>query len=215
MGSPAALYLAAAGIGTLGISDNDKVEFSNLNRQVLHNSQSVGQLKVESAATHIHKLNPGTKIVQIANFLTGQNVNQLISDWDLIVDGTDNFETKFILNDACLSSGRPLIHAGLSGWKGQVLTILPGGPCLRCMMPKAPETKDVPTCVEAGILGSIAGIVGSIQATEAIKVLLNQGNPLAGRFLSFDGLKMSFHEMKIKRNPSCPVCGELTDREHL
>lgn len=207
LGSPAALYLAAAGIGTLGIADKDQVELSNLNRQILHHSESIGQLKVQSASESLKKFNPQIEIIQIIDYLTTENVNKLIKDWDIIVDGTDNFQTKFILNDACVSSGRPLIHAGVSGWKGQVLTILPEGPCLRCMMPNEPLPEDVATCIESGILGSIAGIVGSIQATEAVKVLLNLGKPLSDRYLSIDGLSMSFRELKIKKNPSCPVCG--------
>lgn len=207
IGSPAAYYLAAAGVGRIGIADPDQVEISNLNRQILHSNEGVGEAKAESAFKTLSKLNPDIEVLPIKNRINDENAENLLSPWDLVVDATDNFESKFLLNDRCVRLGKPLIHAGVTGWKGQVLTIFPGKtPCLRCIMDEPPIAESALTCVEAGILGSVAGIVGSIQATEAVKVLVGQGKSLTGRLLTVDGLNMRFRELKVNRSPNCPVC---------
>lgn len=208
LGSPAAYYLAAAGVGTLGLVDGDAVDYSNLQRQILHASPDVGVSKTESAARKLSALNPDCLIQQYAFRVDSSNILNVIEPYDVIVDGTDNFPTRFLINDACVLAKKPLIHAGVFRFEGQAMTIIPGkGPCYRCIFPEPPPPGMVPNCQEAGILGCVAGVLGTIQATEALKVLLGIGEPLVGKLLVFDALEMQFRQIPIPRDPDCPVCG--------
>lgn len=207
LGSPAALYLAAAGVGTLGIVDSDAVDLSNLQRQVLHSTARVGQPKVESARAALEALNPDVKVVPIAERLTAANVLNILEDFELVLDGGDNFPTRYLLNDACLMQGKPNIHGSVFRFEGQVTTFVPGqGPCYRCLYPAPPPPELAPSCAEAGVLGVLPGIVGLMQANEALKLLLGCGTPLVGRLLTFDALGTSFQELKLRRDPQCPTC---------
>lgn len=209
LGSPVAYYLAAAGVGTLGLIDDDVVDLSNLQRQILHATPDLNKPKVESAKEKLNALNPECQINTYYRRLTAGNVLDLIKDYDIIVDGTDNFPTRYLVNDACVLAKKPLVHGGILRFNGQVMTIKPGeGPCFRCVFKDPPPQGSVPTCAEAGVLGAVAGVIGLVQATEVVKLILGKGDPLVGRVLTFDALKMKFRDVKIHRNPSCPVCGE-------
>ncbi len=209
LGSPAALYLAAAGVGTLGIIDMDVVDLSNLQRQVLHTSDRVGMPKTESAEKTLKALNPDVKVVTFPERLTSQNVERIVEPFDIVLDGGDNFPTRYLLNDACVLFGKPNVHGSIFRFDGQVTTFLPRqGPCYRCLYPQPPPPEMAPSCAEAGVLGVLPGIVGLFQANEAIKLILGVGEPLAGRLLTFDALGTRFTELKLRRDPNCPVCAE-------
>lgn len=210
LGSPAALYLAAAGVGTLGIVDNDTVDASNLQRQVLHGTDRVGTPKVESAEKTLTNLNPDVKVVAFKERLNAGNVDRIFDQkWDVIVDGLDNFPTRYLVNDASVWKDIPVVHGSIFRFDGQVTTFWPRkGPCYRCLYPEPPPAHLAPSCAEAGVLGILPGVIGCIQATEAIKILLGQGEPLVGRLLTYDSLKMQVRTLKLRRDPGCPVCGE-------
>lgn len=217
LGSPAALYLAAAGVGTLGVVDADTVDASNLQRQIIHATSRVGKPKVESAAATIAELNPDVKVVGYQERMTSANVDRLFKDYDVVVDGTDNFPTRYLVNDASVFLGKPVVHGSIFRFDGQVTTFvpesaakklgIPSGPCYRCLYPEPPPPHLAPSCQEAGVLGILCGIIGTLQATEAIKLLLGKGDVLAGRLVTYDSLKMKFRELKLRKDPSCPVCG--------
>ncbi|HUO49479.1 MAG TPA: molybdopterin-synthase adenylyltransferase MoeB [Acidimicrobiales bacterium] len=208
LGSPAALYLAAAGVGTIGIIDMDVVDASNLQRQILHNMERVGDRKVDSAKKTLTALNPDVDVVTYDVRLGADNVLDIIEGYDLIVDGTDNFPTRYLVNDASLLKRIPVVHGSIFRFEGQVTVFDPyKGPCYRCMIPEPPPAELAPSCAEAGVLGVLPGIVGSIQAIEAIKVLLGLGDPLVGRLLAYDALEQSFRTFKVRRDPACPACG--------
>jgi molybdopterin/thiamine biosynthesis adenylyltransferase/rhodanese-related sulfurtransferase len=218
LGSPAALYLTAAGIGTLGIVDNDAVDASNLQRQILHGTDRVGVSKVESARKTLENLNPDVKVVTFDERLNSTNVDRIFDQgWDGIVDGLDNFPTRYLVNDASVFKNIPVVHGSIFRFDGQVTTFWPHkGPCYRCLYPEPPPPHLAPSCAEAGVLGILPGVVGTIQATEAIKILLGQGEPLVGRLLTYDSLKMSFRTLKLRRDKACPVCGESPSiREYI
>jgi len=216
LGSPAALYLAAAGVGTLGIVDPDLVDLSNLQRQVLHGISQLGQRKVDSARDRLWDLNPNVEVVPHPVRITGRNALELLSSYDLVVDGSDNFPTRYLLNDACVLQGKPYVYGAVDRWEGQVSVFgLPGEPCYRCLFREPPPPGMVPTCAEAGVLGVLPGIVGSIQAAEAIKVILGVGQTLAGRLLMIDILALSLREIRLQRNPECPVCGDAPTQTEL
>ena len=209
LGSPAALYLAAAGVGTLGIVDNDKVDITNLQRQVLHFTGDVGRSKTESAAEKLRKLNPEIKVNEYNMKISSENIRDLIKEYDIVVDGTDNFPTRFLVNDACYFEKKPLVHGAILRFDGQVMTIIPDeGPCYRCIYREPPPVGMVPSCQQAGVIGSVAGIVGTIQANEAIKILLGVGETLKERLLVIDALAANFRQIKTKKDPRCPLCGE-------
>ena len=209
LGSPAALYLAAAGVGTLGIVDTDTVDASNLQRQILHNTSRLGQLKTESARETLTALNPDVQVVEHRLRLSAENVLDLIADYDVIVDGADNFPTRYALNDASVILGKPVVHGSIFRFEGQTTVFAPGeGPCYRCLFPEPPPSEMAPSCAEAGVLGVLPGIVGSLQAVEAIKLLLGIGEPLIGRLLLYDALETSFRELRLRRDPTCPACGD-------
>jgi molybdopterin/thiamine biosynthesis adenylyltransferase/rhodanese-related sulfurtransferase len=209
LGSPAALYLAAAGVGTLGIIDMDVVDESNLQRQILHNADRIGERKVDSAKKTLTALNPDVAVVTYDVRLGADNILEIIDGYDVIVDGTDNFPTRYLLNDASLLKRIPVVHGSIFRFEGQVTVFDPyNGPCYRCLLPEPPPPELAPSCAEAGVLGVLPGIVGSIQALEAIKLILNLGDPLRGRLLAYDALEQSFRSFKVRRDPSCPACGE-------
>ncbi len=209
LGSPAAFYLAAAGIGKIGISDNDVVDFSNLQRQILHSTKDVGRPKVQSAKETLEDLNPDIEVVPYTERLNSENIIDIIKDYDVILDGSDNFPTRYLVNDACVMLGKPLSHGSIFRFDGQATTILPGqGPCYRCLYESPPPPDLVPSCQEAGVLGIIAGIIGVVQATEVIKLQLGKGNLLNGKLLIYDSLDMDFKKLNIQRNPACPMCGD-------
>ena len=208
LGSPAALYLAAAGVGTIGIIDMDVVDASNLQRQILHNMDRVGDRKVDSAKKTLTALNPDVNVVTYDARLGADNVLDVIDGYDLIVDGTDNFPTRYLVNDASLLKRIPVVHGSIFRFEGQATVFYPyEGPCYRCLIPEPPPPELAPSCAEAGVLGVLPGIVGSIQAIEAIKVLLGLGEPLIGRLLAYDSLEQSFRTFKVNRDPKCPSCG--------
>ncbi len=208
LGSPAALYLAAAGVGTLGIVDADTVDASNLQRQILHNTGRLGQYKTASARETINALNPDVKVVEHRTRLSAENVLDLIRDYDVIVDGADNFPTRYALNDASVILNKPVVHGSIFRFEGQTTVFKPfDGPCYRCLFPEPPPAELAPSCAEAGVLGVLPGIIGSLQAIEAIKLILGIGDPLIGRLLLYDALETSFRELKLRRDPDCPVCG--------
>lgn len=209
LGSPAALYLAAAGIGKLGIVDYDVVDLSNLQRQILHFTKDVGRPKAESAKETLNALNPEVEVVTYNEKLTARNAVEIVKDYDIVVDGADNFATRFIANDACVLAGRAFVHGGILRFAGQALTVVPGkGPCFRCIFHEPPPLNSAPTCAQVGVLGVIAGVIGVIQATEVLKYLLGKGDLLTGRMLFYDALEMKFGEVEVKRDPRCPVCGD-------
>ncbi|HET7678379.1 MAG TPA: molybdopterin-synthase adenylyltransferase MoeB [Candidatus Limnocylindrales bacterium] len=208
LGSPGLLYLAAAGVGTLGIVDFDVVDLSNLQRQVIHTSDRIGQKKTDSAATSIRALNPDVNVVAHEEMLTEENVERLIAGYDVVIDGTDTFETRYTLNDAAVRAGIPVVHASVFRFEGQLTVFRPfEGPCYRCLYPTPPPPELAPGCSVAGVLGLVPGTLGLLQATEAIKVLLGIGDPLAGRLLIWDALDGTFTELKLRRDPDCPACG--------
>lgn len=209
LGSPCALYLASAGIGKIGIVDSDKVELNNLQRQILHSAKDVGRPKVDSAKDRLSGINQDVEIVSYNIRLTSENILDIIKDYDVIVDGSDNFPTRYLVNDACVISRKPLSHGGIFRFDGQAITILPHqSACYRCLFPEPPPPGLVPSCQEAGILGAVAGIIGTIQANEILKYILGIGNLLTGKLLVFNALDSSFRQVKVPRDPKCPVCGE-------
>src|SRR5437762_999586 len=208
LGSPVAMYLAAAGVGTLGLVDFDVVDFSNLQRQILHSTPDVGRPKLQSAKEKLHALNPEIEIRTHEVALSSQNALQLFEPYDIIVDGTDNFPTRYLVNDACVLLGKPNAYGSIFRFEGQASVFATrNGPCYRCLYPEPPPPGLVPSCAEGGVLGVLPGVIGIIQATEAIKLILGVGEPLIGRFLIFDALRMRFRELKLKKDPECPVCG--------
>jgi molybdopterin/thiamine biosynthesis adenylyltransferase len=220
------MYLAAAGVGTLGVVDLDVVDASNLQRQIIHSTSRVGAPKVESAAKFVSELNPDVKVVPHRERLNSSNVDRIFADYEVIVDGTDNFPTRYLVNDASVFLGKPVVHGSIFRFDGQVTTFIPekaakalgveSGPCYRCLYPEPPPPHLAPSCQEAGVLGILPGIVGIIQATEAIKLLLGRGTPLTGRLLTYDSLKMKFRELRLRRDVDCPVCGKHpTIREYI
>jgi sulfur-carrier protein adenylyltransferase/sulfurtransferase len=209
LGAPLGLYLAAAGVGHLGLVDFDVVDSSNLQRQVTFTTADVGKPKSEAAKARLSALNPAIEIVSYETRLTSDNALELFRDYDIIVDGTDNFPTRFLVNDACVLLGKPNVYGSIFRFEGQATVFgYPGGPCYRCLYPEPPPPGLVPSCAEGGVLGVLPGIVGSIQAMETIKLILGTGEPLVGRLLLFDALAMRFRELKLKRNPDCPLCGD-------
>jgi len=209
LGSPAALYLAAAGVGTIGIVDMDVVDASNLQRQILHNLERIGERKVDSAKKTLTAMNPDVQVVTYDVRLGAGNVLELIDSYDVIVDGTDNFPTRYLLNDAALVKKIPVVHGSIFRFEGQATVFYPyKGPCYRCLVPEPPPAELAPSCAEAGVLGVLPGIIGAIQAVEAIKLLLGLGEPLIGRLLAYDALEQTFRTFKIRRDPDCAVCGE-------
>lgn len=209
LGSPAALYLAAAGVGTLGLVDDDVVDLSNLQRQIIHFTSDLKSPKTDSAAQKLKNLNPDVNVIQHSFRLDSGNILDVLQPYDVVLDATDNFPTRFLINDACVMAKKPLVHAGIFRFEGQCFTIKPGeGPCYRCIFPEPPPAGLVPSCQEAGILGCVAGVLGTIQATEAVKVILAIGEPLVGKLLTFDALEMSFRRISIPRDKDCAVCGD-------
>jgi molybdopterin/thiamine biosynthesis adenylyltransferase/rhodanese-related sulfurtransferase len=209
LGSPAALYLAAAGVGTLGIVDDDRVDRSNLQRQILHSDDRVGTPKVRSAEATLRGLNPDVRVQAFDKRVDAGNVAGILeAGWDVVVDGADNFPTRYVLNDACLAAGIPLVYGAVHRFEGQLSVFCaPEGPCYRCLYPEPPPSALVPNCAEAGVLGVLPGVIGLLQATEALKLLLGLGHPLTGRLLTYDALAQRFSEMRIPRDPECPGCG--------
>jgi molybdopterin/thiamine biosynthesis adenylyltransferase/rhodanese-related sulfurtransferase len=208
LGSPAALYLAAAGVGTLGLVDFDVVDFSNLQRQIIHGTGDVGRSKLESAQSRIEALNPEVHVETFDAHFSVTNARTLVEAFDVIVDGTDNFPARYLVNDACVMYGKPNAWGSIFRFEGQAAVFAaPGGPCYRCLHPEPPPAGLVPSCAEAGVLGVLPGIIGTIQATEALKLILGIGDPLIGRFLVYDALKMRFRDLKLPKDPDCPVCG--------
>lgn len=209
LGSPAALYLAAAGIGTLGIVDADQVDMGNLQRQVIHHTSDVGQDKVASAAQKIGAINPDVTVKTYPQWATAETVRDIIRAYDFVIDGTDNFAAKFLINDACYFEGKPLSHGGVLGFDGQLMTILPGeSPCYRCVFDVPPPANAVPSCSQAGVLGVLPGVIGSLQATEAIKVILGVGQLLTDQLLTYNALTMRFRKIALTRNTACRLCGD-------
>lgn len=209
LGSPAALYLAASGVGTIGVIDNDKVDVSNLQRQVLYDTQSVGRSKAEAAKQRLLGLNPEIELVAHPVELRAANVRDIFSNYDIVLDGTDRFTTRYLSNDACVILRKPLVSAAIHRFEGQAMTYVPGrGPCYRCLFPEPPADGVVPNCAEAGVLGVLPGVMGTIQATEAIKLIVGVGEPLLGRLLTYDALAMRFEEFRFSRRHDCAVCGD-------
>jgi adenylyltransferase/sulfurtransferase len=208
LGSPLALYLAAAGIGKLGIVDFDVVDYTNLQRQVIHDTDDVGKPKLHSARDTIRDINPNVEVVTYETRLTSENALEIFRDYDVVADGTDNFPTRYLVNDACVLLGKPNVYGSIFRFEGQASVFYAReGPCYRCLYPEPPPPGLVPSCAEGGVLGVLPGIVGSIQALETIKLILGKGDPLIGRLLVFDALRMAFRELKLRKNPDCPICG--------
>ncbi|MGA2726388.1 MAG: molybdopterin-synthase adenylyltransferase MoeB [Terracidiphilus sp.] len=209
LGSPLALYLAAAGIGTLGLVDFDVVDASNLQRQIIHSTKDIGRKKLDSAAEKLNALNPALKIVKHDTMLSSANALEILKDYDIVADGTDNFPTRYLVNDACVLLGKPNVYGSIFRFEGQASVFATKeGPCYRCLYPEPPPPGLVPSCAEGGVLGILPGLVGVIQATEVIKLILGNGSPLIGRLLLVDALNMRFRELKLRKNSECPVCGE-------
>jgi molybdopterin-synthase adenylyltransferase len=208
LGSPTALYLAAAGVGTIGLIDGDVVDMTNLQRQVIHFTADVNKAKVLSAKEKINQLNPDINVITYQELLTTDNIFDIIKEYDIVIDGTDNFPTKFLVNDACVLSGKPFSHGGILRFEGQTFTYTPGNACYRCAFNSPPPPNAVPTCSQAGVLGSIAGMLGTIQATEVLKFFIGKGDLLTNRLLTFNALAMDFRTIRFKQNPRCPICGE-------
>ena len=209
LGSPAALYLAAAGVGRLGLVDFDVVDYSNLHRQVLHGTPDVGRPKLDSARDRLSAINPEVRVETHEVALSSGNALDLLGGYDVIVDGTDNFPTRYLVNDACVLLGKPNAYGSIFRFEGQASVFAaPGGPCYRCLYPEPPPPGLVPSCAEGGVLGILPGVIGTIQATEAVKLIIGAGEPLVGRFLIYDALRMRFRDLKLRRDPACPVCGD-------
>jgi adenylyltransferase/sulfurtransferase len=208
LGSPLALYLAAAGVGTLGVVDFDVVDYTNLQRQIIHTTADVGRKKLQSAAEKVKAINPFVEVRPFENRLSSDNALELFRDFDIVVDGTDNFPTRYLVNDACVLTGKPNVYGSIFRFEGQVSVFATKeGPCYRCLYPEPPPPGLVPSCAEGGVLGILPGLVGVMQATEAIKLILGKGDPLVGRLLLVDALGMRFRELKLRKNPDCPACG--------
>ncbi|MHB1193199.1 MAG: molybdopterin-synthase adenylyltransferase MoeB [Longimicrobiales bacterium] len=209
LGSPLALYLAAAGVGTLGLADPDVVDLTNLQRQILHGTSDVGRSKLDSAADRLRDVNPHVEVVRHDTRLTSANALEIVAGYDVVVDGTDNFPTRYLVNDACVLAGKPNVYGSVFRWEGQVSVFAtPGGPCYRCLFREPPPPGLVLDCAEGGVLGVLPGIIGSLQAMETVKLILGVGETLAGRLLLFDALDMAWREVAVRRNPECPVCGD-------
>src|SRR6266404_267925 len=209
LGSPLGLYLAAAGVGRLGLVDFDIVDFSNLQRQVLHGTPDVGRPKLQSAKDRLQAINPEVKVDLYETKLTSANAFDILKPYDIIIDGTDNFPTRYLVNDACVLLRKPNVYGSIFRFDGQASVFVPfEGPCYRCLYPEPPPPGEVPSCAEGGVLGILPGLIGCIQATEAVKLILGKGSPLIGRLLSYDALQMRFQEFKIRRNKKCPLCGD-------
>jgi molybdopterin/thiamine biosynthesis adenylyltransferase/rhodanese-related sulfurtransferase len=209
LGSPSAYYLAAAGVGTLGIIDNDVVDISNLQRQILHANDRVGMPKVESAKKTLEGLNPDVKVIPYQAKLTSENIMDILKDYDLVIDGCDNFPTRYLVNDACVLTGKPNVHGSIFQFEGQATVFYPGkGPCYRCLYPEPPPAEMAPSCAEAGVLGVLPGLIGVIEALEAVKLILGKGESLVGRLLHFNTLTMEINTLKLRRDPNCPMCGD-------
>lgn len=208
LGSPAAVYLAAAGVGTIGIVDGDRVDLTNLQRQVLHFTHDVNRPKTQSARRHLEDLNPDVKVIPYQTVLTSENALDILADWDIIINGCDNFPTRYLVNDACVFLKKPLIDAAILMWEAQATVFLPGQGCYRCLFPSPPPPGSVPTCAEAGIIGAMAGHLGTLQALEAVKLILGVGETLGSKLLLFDALLTEYRVLRRQRNPECPVCGD-------
>ena len=210
LGAPAAMYLAAAGVGHIGIVDADAVDLSNLQRQIIHQTADVGKAKVQSAKETMNAMNPDVEVTTYREFVYSDNIQQLIRDYDFIIDGTDNFPAKFLINDACVLEKKPFSHAGIIRFKGQLMTYVPGqGPCYRCVFKNPPPKDAVPTCKQAGVIGAMGGVIGSLQAMEAIKYIVGVGDLLTGYLLTYDALTMEFHKIKLPKDThNCAVCGD-------
>jgi molybdopterin/thiamine biosynthesis adenylyltransferase len=210
LGSPAAMYLAAAGVGTLGLVDFDSVELSNLQRQLLHDTDDVGRPKVDSARDRLNELNPNVEVVAHQTLLSSENAFDVLGDYDVVVDGTDNFPVRYLVNDATQMLGKPLVYGSIYQWEGQASVFMPGrdAPCYRCLFPEPPPPGTVPSCAEGGVFGVLPGIIGSVQAVEAIKLVLGVGEPLVGKLLIYDALSNEFTTVKLRWDPDCPVCGK-------
>ena len=216
LGSPLALYLAAAGVGTLGMVDHDVVDASNLQRQILHGTGDVGRPKLDSARDRLREVNPHVEMVAYETRLASDNALEILADWDVVVDGTDNFPTRYLVNDACVLLGKPNVYGSVFRWEGQASVFgIEGGPCYRCLFREPPPPGLVPDCAEGGVLGVLPGIIGSLQAMETIKLILGVGQTLAGRLLIFDALEMTWREVELRRNPDCPVCGDEPTQTEL
>lgn len=210
LGAPAAMYLAAAGVGTIGVVDADEVDLSNLQRQIIHATEDIGKAKVKSAQETMEKMNPDVKVNAYPWFVDSSNIRELVSGYDFIIDGTDNFPAKFLINDACVLEKKPFSHAGIIRFKGQLMTYVPGeGPCYRCVFKDPPPKDAVPTCKQAGVIGAMGGVIGSLQAMEAIKYIIGKGELLTGYLLTYDALKMEFRKVKLPQDThNCTVCGD-------
>jgi molybdopterin/thiamine biosynthesis adenylyltransferase len=208
LGAPVALYLAAAGVGTIGLVDGDVVDISNLQRQVIHFTPDIGRPKVLSAQDKIAAINPDVNVITYETRVDASNIADIIKDYDFVVDGTDNFAAKFLINDACVLGKKPFSHGGILRFDGQTMTYVPGQTCYRCVFTAPPPKGAVPTCSQAGVLGAVAGMLGTIQAAEVLRFLVGIGDLLVNRLLIFDALNMNFRTVKFRRNPACPVCGE-------
>jgi molybdopterin/thiamine biosynthesis adenylyltransferase/rhodanese-related sulfurtransferase len=216
LGSPSSMYLAAAGVGTIGVIDDDVVDASNLQRQILHATDRVGTAKVDSAEATLRGLNPDVKVDKHRTRITADNALALIAPYDVIIDGADNFATRYLVNDVALRLAKPVVHASIFRFEGQLTVFAAGGsPCYRCLYPQPPPAEEAPSCAEAGVLGVLPGILGVLQATEAIKLLLGLGTSLAGRLLCYDALATRFRELKLRRDPTCPTCGDGVDRARI
>jgi adenylyltransferase/sulfurtransferase len=209
LGSPAAYYLAAAGIGNLGIVDFDQVDLSNLQRQIIHSTERIGMLKTESAKKTIQALNPDVNVTLYNEKMDSSNIMSLIKDYDYVVDGSDNFPTRYLVNDACVMKNKTLIHGSIYRFEGQVTVFKPGdGPCYRCLYPEPPPPGMVPNCQEGGVLGVLAGVIGNLQVVEVLKLILGIGKPLVGKLLIYDALNTEFRNLRLRRDTNCPICGE-------
>ncbi len=215
LGAPSALYLAAAGVGHIGIVDADVVDLSNLQRQIIHFTKDVGTPKVESAKEKMLAINPDIKVTTYHEFLDSGNAREIIEPWDFIIDGTDNFPVKFLINDACIMLNKPFSHGGILKFRGQTFTHVPGTACYRCFFKEPPPVGAVPTCSQAGVLGAVAGMLGTIQATEALKYILGIGDLLTDRLLTFDAKTMVFRTIKVKKRSTCEICGDHPTIDHL
>jgi len=216
LGSPLALYLAAAGVGTIGLVDFDTVDESNLQRQLLHGTKDIGRHKLDSAAERLEDVNPHVEVIKHGTRLSSYNALEIVSDYDVVVDGTDNFPTRYLVNDACVLSGKPNVYGSVFRWEGQISVFgLEGAPCYRCLFREPPPPGLVPNCAEGGVVGVLPGIIGSVQALETIKLILGKGTLLAGRLLIFDALDMEWREVTLRRNPNCPVCGDQPTQTKL